>query len=170
MYMDHIFNSRVLALLVFKEAPRVTAVPGQKSVSLSWIIIPCSLLNITGFTIRLDGKKDFKVDDKEHKYQLKQLKPYTEYNIAVKAETLKGNGIWSDVKRIRTTIASRLKWWCTSTFVTVKLISITKLLICHTFYIPSEPTAVPNIISIEAHSSNSITIKLKVFFQINMST
>ena len=97
----------------FLEAPRVTlVVAGQRLVELSWTVKPCSPTHpIKGYVVRLANKTGiYQVNSSGMACRVTDLKPYTEYNVSVRAIKEVGYGRWSNVTTTRTVMAGKVNF------------------------------------------------------------
>jgi hypothetical protein len=80
------------------------------SIEVSWTIKPCSPTHlITGYVVKGENRTSTS-EANCHKTtcRLTNLKPYTEYNVSVKASTQVGYGVWSKTNKTKTTIAGMI--------------------------------------------------------------
>ncbi|XP_031550963.1 Down syndrome cell adhesion molecule homolog, partial [Actinia tenebrosa] len=102
---------RVNVYASFQEAPRITSVDvSERSISLRWTIKPCSPTHpITGYEVKLaDTTKPYVKFTNTSEWTIYNLKPYTKYNVSIRAVKQVGYGVWSIVTTIRTAIAKPL--------------------------------------------------------------
>ncbi|XP_031551959.1 receptor-type tyrosine-protein phosphatase F-like [Actinia tenebrosa] len=96
---------RVNVYVTNQEPPRMEFIPNKRSITLTWTYKKCSTTDhITGYLVKVENRTHKAIGD-DLSYNVTDLKPYTEYNVSIKAIKQVGHGVWSNVTTIRTAIA-----------------------------------------------------------------